>query len=291
MSSAEDAGPLNVWPADVSAVGATRVLRALPHPGAEAVGPFVFLDHFGPIPTKPGTLPAHPHAGIEVMTYLLAGSNEHRDSAGHMGRVQAGGAQWMRAGRGVLHSERILDDAPIVHGLQLWARMPVAMQDAAPSYRGIAAEEVPSWQAEGAAFRLLAGTWQGHVGPISLSLPAFMLHITLTPGAAVTIDLPEVAHEYGVYAIESSGDGLCVGVDTVLRLGDFAQLAANQTRFSCAHDLSAQEPAQLFVLGGEPAPRPLVFGGPFVFESQASLRRANQRFAAGDMGTLDGVPY
>jgi predicted RNA polymerase sigma factor len=80
------------------------------------------------------------------MTYLLAGSNEHRDSAGHRGMVQAGGAQWMRAGRGVLHSERIIaENATIEHGLQLWSRMPVAMQDDSPSYRGIAPEDVPNW--------------------------------------------------------------------------------------------------------------------------------------------------
>jgi quercetin 2,3-dioxygenase len=282
---------IDIWQAEQARVGATPVLRALPHPTAEAVGPSVFLDHFGPVPTRPGTLPAHPHAGIEVMTYLMAGASEHRDSAGHIGQVQAGGAQWMRAGRGVLHSERILAEAPIVHGLQFWARMPVAMQDDPPSYRGILASEVPTWVADGVTFRLLAGTWQGHTGPITLALPAFMLHLTLSPGHTVTVDLPVATHDYGAYAVESPENGLQLANGRVLPRGSFAHLNAEATALSVTHAAGASAPAEVFILGGEPAPRPLVFGGPFVFESRAALQRANERYAAGEMGTLDGVPF
>lgn len=298
MSDTRDEGRSKTWSSSSAFVGDTKVLRALPHPGAEAVGPFVFLDHFGPVVARSKTLPAHPHAGIEVMTYLLAGSNEHRDSAGHRGIVDAGGAQWMKAGRGVLHSERIIaENAPITHGLQLWSRMPIALQDDPPSYRGIKPEDVPTWQGDsdgreaGALFRLLAGTWRDRRGPISLTLPAFMLHISLAPGATVTVELPEKAHEYGAYAIKSPDDGLEVNFGFSLPRGEFALLASNEGSVVFSHAPGAGASADVFVLGGEPAPRPLVFGGPFVFESHSALQRANRRYAAGEMGTLDGVPF
>jgi quercetin 2,3-dioxygenase len=280
---------IEIWQAEKAHVGATTVLRALPVPSADALGPFVFLDHFGPMPTQPGTLPAHPHAGIEVMTYLMAGASEHRDSAGHIGQVQAGGAQWMRAGRGVLHSERILAEAPVVHGLQFWARMPVAMQDDPPSYLGVLAKDVPQWVENGITFRLLAGDWKGHTGPIKFALPAFMLHVSLPLGSSTTISLPNDAHEYGIYGITAAENGLSIEDNLPFVRGAFAKLPTASARFTVP--LHATSAAEVIVLGGEPAPRPLVFGGPFVFESQTALQRANQRYAAGEMGKLDGVPF
>ena len=141
----------STWQAQVAPVGNFEVLRALPTSQVQAVGPFVFLDHFGPAPARAETLPAHPHAGIEVMTVLLEGGNEHRDSMGHKGTVKTGGAQWMSAGSGILHAETALPElGATVHGLQLWARLPVALQDAEPAYRSVGAEDVPQWQYKGA---------------------------------------------------------------------------------------------------------------------------------------------
>src|SRR6187549_971733 len=91
----------------VASVGTFTVRRALPLRERHSVGPWVFLDHFGPFRVKPGQdgVGAHPHAGIETVTYILSGRQEHRDSAGHTGIVAAGGAQWMTAGRGIVHAE------------------------------------------------------------------------------------------------------------------------------------------------------------------------------------------
>ncbi|MEM9801789.1 MAG: pirin family protein, partial [Planctomycetota bacterium] len=103
-----------LWQAPTATVGSFGVLRPVPYGPIEAIGPFVFLDHFGPIEAPTGKLPAHPHAGIDVMTYLLEGANEHTDSLGNVGQIGPGGAQWMRAGRGVLHAERNLLEPCIV---------------------------------------------------------------------------------------------------------------------------------------------------------------------------------
>ncbi|MEO0399074.1 MAG: pirin family protein [Pseudomonadota bacterium] len=103
-----------VWKANTSMVGPVSVNRPLPTAKVPSIGPFVLLDHFGPVPAPREKLPAHPHAGIEVMTYLLDGANEHTDSLGNVGQIDAGGAQWMKAGSGILHTERsLLDRSPV----------------------------------------------------------------------------------------------------------------------------------------------------------------------------------
>src|SRR5881275_1163851 len=114
---------------DIAPVGTFTVRRALPLRERHALGPWVFLDHFGPFRVKPGEdgVGPHPHAGIETVTYLFSGRNQHRDSAGHTGIVAAGGAQWMTAGRGIIHAERPLAETPEelqMHGIQLWTSLP-----------------------------------------------------------------------------------------------------------------------------------------------------------------------
>ena len=276
-----------LWRSPTATVGNFSVLRPIPYGPMEAVGPFVFLDHFGPTTAATGKLPAHPHAGIEVMTYLLEGANEHTDSRGNVGQSGPGGAQWMRAGRGILHAEsNVLEQGSTMHGLQIWARLPIAEQDAAPDYRAIAADEMPTWSRDGADVRLLAGGLEGHEGPIPLALPALMAHVVLAPGATIALDRSGSDHEAGVCGIDVSA--ALDGEDTLVR-GTMARLAdgATSVRLACEGDA----PAAVLLIGGEPAPRPLHFGGPFVFDSPKALERAYQRYASGEMGALDGTPF
>lgn len=273
------------WRGTSEMVGEIPVLRLLPRREAEAIGPFVFLDHFGPIPAPRGKLPAHPHAGIEVMTYLLDGANEHTDSLGNVGRIAAGGAQWMRAGRGILHTERnLVDEASTMHGLQIWARLPVAEQGSAPEYRAIAAGEVPRWSRDGGELRLLAGQLEGHEGPIPLASPSVLAHLSVPAGAALDVALPAPAHEHAVYVIEADADAVLDGSVAAVP-GTMASAPTG------ADSIRIEGRAEVLLLGGEPAPRPLLFGGPFVFDSQAALLDAQRRYATGGMGTLDGVPF
>lgn len=279
------------WPAEQAPVGHFTVLRALPTHAVQAVGPFVFLDHFGPFAASPETLPAHPHAGIEVMTYLLEGANEHRDSAGHRGIVEAGGAQWMRAGRGILHAETNLPHiCPTIHGLQIWARLPRAVQHSEPAYRAIAASEVPQWTVQSTpgdgevGLRLLSGAFEGRQGPIPLSAPALLLHVQLPAASRVELNLPE-GWEYGAYGID--GATRLDGAEAPLQRGDFALLGQN----TLVLDNPGSAASNVLLLGGEAAERPLVFGGPFVLDSPAALRQAQRDFYAGKMGTLDDVPF
>ncbi|HEY8138395.1 MAG TPA: pirin family protein, partial [Methylocystis sp.] len=114
---------LKIAPSQASVGAGVAVLRSLPTPALEAVGPFVFLDQFGPGKPPPEGVPAHPHAGIEVISYLLSGENDHRDSFGNAGTITAGGAQWISSGRGMLHAEILRGGADgLMNTVQLWTR-------------------------------------------------------------------------------------------------------------------------------------------------------------------------
>lgn len=245
-------------------VGDFSVLRALPQPTRRHVGPFVFLDHFGPVTVKDGPgIPAHPHAGIEVITYLFAGSQVHRDSLGNENRVGAGGAQWITAGRGIIHAEKP-DVGAQIHGVQIWTSLPRAQKHVDPSYRGVQPEQVPEFAIGDATVRLLSGEYHGAVGPITLAQPSLLLHVRAA--AETTLPLPS-SFDLGVYSLSGQIDILSEG---------------NAFTFA---------PGEYILLGGEPAEEPLLFGGPFVMDSPENLQRAQRDYYSGRMGTLDGVPY
>lgn len=245
-------------------VGDFSVLRALPQAKRRHVGPFVFLDHFGPILVKEGPgIPAHPHAGIEVITYLFEGEQVHRDSLGNESRVGAGGAQWITAGRGIIHAEKP-DVGQRIHGVQIWTSLPVAKKHIEPNYQGVQAADVPAFTIGAAAFRVLAGDFNGAIGPITLAQPALLLHIKAA--AETTFPVPPEM-ELGVYSLTGQIDILSTGENVTLPAGDY------------------------ILLGGEPAEEPLLFGGPFVMDTPENLQRAQRDYYSGRMGTLDGVPY
>ncbi len=275
-------------PASAETVGTgLAVLRALPTPQCEAVGPFVFLDHIGPERPPAGGVPPHPHAGIEIITYLLQGSNDHRDSLGNHSRIESGGAQWICSGRGLIHAEYPRgDDSGVIHGVQLWTRQPAAQDSAEPRYASAAASAFPRAGVERGVLRLLCGDvaelFSGP-GPIRLASEATLLHLTLDAGGSATLPLKK-SHETALYTL--SGVAEVDGVSAAR--GEFAVLAP-----SSAVTIVNKGPGtlELLALGGKPAERPLFFRGPFVFNARESADRAYADFASGRMGSLDGVPF
>src|SRR6185503_892184 len=130
--------------------GGFAVNRPFPTEALAQVDPFLLLDEMGPAELRPGEAvgaPDHPHRGFETVTYILAGGVEHRDSAGHAGRIGPGDVQWMTAGRGVVHSEmptaELLRDGGRMHGFQLWVNLPRRDKMMGPRYQEIAAADIP----------------------------------------------------------------------------------------------------------------------------------------------------
>ena len=268
----------------IEPVGTFTVRRALPDGKRKSVGPWVFLDHFGPFRVKPGEdgVGPHPHAGIETVTYLLSGKNRHRDSAGHVGIVGAGGAQWMTSGRGIIHAEAPLADNEAemtMHGIQLWTTLPRALKLMPPRYQRIDASAIPEVAIAGGKIRVVAGEYESRNGPADALMPLLLWHVTLEAGARFHAEIP-AGFELAAYVISGAArfDG------TAALTGQLAiyDNADGDIEFSNGGDA----PLEILLLGGAPAEGPLVFHGPFVMNSVEQVRQAERAYHTGQMGTL-----
>ena len=267
-------------------VGTFTVRRALPDRQRHSVGPWVFLDHFGPFRVTPGVdgVGPHPHAGIETVTYLMSGRNQHRDSAGHEGIVAAGGAQWMTSGRGIIHAERPLaqDETEMtMHGIQLWTSLPRAQKLAEPAYQRIDASAIAERDAGGVKLRVVAGEMQGLRGPAQVRMPLVLAHVRLQPGTSFTTTVAQ-GFEMAAYVIDGRGR---MGESQRASTGELALFAEGDAPIAIANDSDAA--LDVMLLGGAPAEGPLVFHGPFVMNSVDQVRAAEVAYRTGRMGNLD----
>ena len=187
--------------------GGFVVRRLLPAAARQAVGPFLFYDHFGPVDVPADAdhdVRPHPHIGLATVTYLFEGAMLHRDSTGAVQRIEPGAINWMTAGRGIVHSERTppeLRGRPRrSHGLQLWAALPERDEEMAPSFVHTPAADIPLWQGDGAMVRVLVGEAFGLRSPVRTRSPTLYLDIQLRAGASLV--LPQAA-ERALYAVDA----------------------------------------------------------------------------------------
>ena len=279
---------------DLAPVGTFTVRRALPNRARHAVGPWVFLDHFGPFRVTPGKdgVGPHPHAGIETVTYLLSGRQQHRDSAGNTGIVAKGGAQWMTAGRGIIHAETpmpLTEQEHDLHGIQLWTTLPRALKSMAPRYQNITADRVAVVRAEGATVRVIGGEIAGVKGPGEALMPLVLAHVTADAGAAFEAEVP-AGFEMAAYVIAGEGR-FGESMDSAgasrprARTGELVLWSGDETTLRFSN--TSAEPLEVLVLGGAPAEGPLVFHGPFVMNNVDQVRAAEIAYRTGRMGTLE----
>jgi redox-sensitive bicupin YhaK (pirin superfamily) len=270
---------------EIARVANFDVRRALPDAGMRSLGPWVFLDHFGPFDIDPSDhgVPPHPHAGIETVTYLLSGTMHHRDSAGHEGKVGKGGAQWMTSGRGIVHAERpLVDEGPAkMHGIQLWTSLPRALKGTAPDYQQIDASKVTERVREGERLRVVAGELDGLAGPARTRMPTLLAHLTLAPGSRFEAAWPR-DFEAGVYVIE--GRARLEGAENGASIGQLAVLDGEGDAVRVEN--GGEGRLEVLLLGGAPAEGPLVFHGPFVMNSVEQVRAAERAYLSGAMGAL-----
>jgi redox-sensitive bicupin YhaK (pirin superfamily) len=269
--------------------GGFQVRRPLPAAGMRQVDPILLIDEMGPADYRPGEAvgaPDHPHRGFETVTYMLEGEFEHRDSAGHAGRINPGDVQWMTAGRGVVHSEmpsaRILHDGGVVHGFQIWVNLPARLKMTAPRYQEIEASRIPEARsADGLArVRVIAGEALGTSARIDTHTPFVYQHWILQPGARVIQPLP-ADHNGLLYvfqgAVQVAGTDLLDGQMGVLGSGDEIDIGVPG---------GAAVEAQLLLLGGVPLNEPMVQHGPFVMNTEAEIAQAVRDYQAGRMGEI-----
>jgi redox-sensitive bicupin YhaK (pirin superfamily) len=257
-------------------VGRSQVRRLLPAAKRQAVGPFLFFDHFGPVELEPfgdADIGPHPHIGLSTVTYLFDGSLVHRDSIGSVQAIEPGAINWMSAGRGIAHSERTPPELRGVrrraHGLQLWAGMPKALEDAEPSFAHTGAPAIPAGEREHAQVRVLVGRAWGMESPVAPVSETLYVDISLPAGGR--LDIPALASERALYAVEGAyqlrGKRMDPFAMVVLPSGDTVRVEADT-------------PARVMLIGGEPLDGPRFIWWNFVSSTQERIREAAAEWAA-----------
>jgi redox-sensitive bicupin YhaK (pirin superfamily) len=228
--------------------GGFKVRRILPSSTKQAVGPFLFFDHFGPLDVEPNAnhdVRPHPHIGLATVTYLFEGAINHRDSLGSVQRIEPGAINWMTAGSGIVHSERTPPDLVgkihRSHGLQLWAGLPKAHEETAPSFTHTPAEAIPELKIGDADIRILIGTAFGMTSPVETYSETLYLDVVLSAGQEINFDTLPI--EAAIYPVK----GELVIDDAELALHTMALLdTKNVTR------VVAKTEARFVLIGGEP---------------------------------------
>jgi redox-sensitive bicupin YhaK (pirin superfamily) len=262
--------------------GGFTVRRYLPAATRQAVGPFLFFDHFGPVEAGPQDqhdVRAHPHIGLATVTYLFEGAMQHRDSLGRVQRIEPGAINWMTAGRGIVHSERTPEDLRQVarrsHGLQLWVALPAADEEMAPDFSHTPAADIPALEVGGARLRVLVGSAFGATSPVAVRSPTLYLDIALSAGDA--FPLPP-AEERAVYVVE--GQAQLDGED--LPPGRLVVLAPGEEPM-----LSAEGLARVVLVGGAPLGHRHMWWN-FVSSRKERIVQAADDWAAGRFPAVPG---
>ncbi|KUG08491.1 pirin family protein [Solirubrum puertoriconensis] len=263
---------IDARPAAISA--GFNVRRILPFRMRRMVGPFIFMDHAGPVNLAPEQLTnldvlPHPHIGLSTVSYLFGGQVTHRDSLGVEQIIRPGEVNWMTAGSGIAHSERFEDPATLAGGslemIQTWVALPEADEETAPSFVNYQPHELPVFTDTGVWMRLIAGNAYGLRNDVRTHSPLFYLHVVLQPGAR--FGLPQGHAERGAYVAKGS-----------VEVGGRTYTAGQLLVFTPGQDpiLLAREASTLMLLGGEHV------GDRFIWWNFVSSRRERIEQAKAD---------
>ena len=274
----------------------TRAFAGVPY---QDLDPFIHMDQMGEVeyaPYEPRGTSWHPHRGFETFTYMIDGTFQHQDSHGGGGTIQDGATQYMTAGSGVLHIETPPDalvmSGGVFHGIQLWINLPAAKKMINPAYQSLEGGDVAlvSSQDGGSLIRVLAGEIDGHKGPGKSQTPMTIAHITIAPGASVSIPWNP---EFNALAYTLAGQGtvgelvdgnpqakISTGSLAVFGAGDRLVITADQKQDSRHNAL------EIFLLGGQPIKETVVAYGPFVMNDKAGIIQAMEDYQYGRFGQI-----
>lgn len=243
---------------------AVRVKRILPFRQRRMVGPFIFMDHAGPISEAPPQMSSldvlpHPHIGLSTVSYLFGGQVTHRDSLGVEQIIRPGEVNWMTAGSGIAHSERFEDPAALAGGLEMiqtWVALPEKDEEANPSFNNYKPEQLPIFTDTGVWMRLIAGNAYGLRNEVPTASPLFYMHVVLQSGAR--FGLPKEHSERGCYIVKGS-----------VEVAGVTYRQGQMLVFNRGVDplIRAKEDTTLMMLGGEPV------GERFIWWNFVSSRR------------------
>ncbi|MGS2762968.1 pirin family protein [Sinomicrobium sp. M5D2P9] len=269
-------------------IGDLTINRMVPNRYADAVGPFVFLDHIVP-KRQPAVMDsgtgAHPHRGIATLSYIIDGEDEHFDSAGNYAKVHSGGVQWMKAGNGIVHDETLNVDSDAgtnrTHAFQFWINLPAKNKAEKPEYLAIHAHEVPqkALSDNRGWIKVIVGDYEGLHSAIPNYSIQFLYHIQLEPGKDFTVFMEK---NIEVAAFLPTKHALLNGAE--FRAGEFVEFDRNAGEITIENKL--QGPIDVMLFGGERYSEPIVAEGPFVMNSRSEIADAYRDFYAGKYGKI-----
>jgi len=260
-----------------------RLLRVIGQPALRHLDPFLMLDRI--FSDDPGAyirgFPDHPHRGFETVSIMLDGKIRHRDSRGNQGVITGGGAQWMTAGRGIIHSEMPEQDRGLLSGFQLWVNLPAAEKMCPQFYQDLGPEKLAHASlSSGGAARLISGRLDGLSGPVrARPTDPTLLTLTLEDDRPFVLDLPE---EYTAFAFVHAGAASIGPEDRPQRVaaGSLALLGPGRRLRLQARD----ERAGVLIAAARPLREPIAQRGPFVMNTDQEINKAWADYRA---GTLD----
>ncbi|HTF80191.1 MAG TPA: pirin family protein [Cytophagales bacterium] len=257
----------------------------LPSPELKQVDPFIFLNHHGPqvYPASNNGLPfgPHPHRGMETVTIIVEGDIMHKDSVGHVSVIEAGGVQWMTAGKGLIHAEVSSDTFKSAGGaleiLQLWLNLPAKYKMVEPFYKGLQKDEIPSIEIkDGVKLQLISGEWEGRQGAFSSITEVYLYVLDLYADKEVTFTINT---DRNVFFYVIAGHLSVNGSDTE---------AFHLVEFDNDHtEIHIKSYANTKILFGhaQPINEPLVAQGPFVMNTTQEIEQAYADYKNGYFGT------
>jgi redox-sensitive bicupin YhaK (pirin superfamily) len=255
-----------------------NVRRILPFRLRRMVGPFIFMDHAGPVAVEPQNASAmdvlpHPHIGLSTVSYLFGGQVTHRDGLGVQQIIRPGEVNWMTAGSGISHSERFEDPAALAGGslemVQTWVALPDKDEESSPAFDNYKADELPIFSEDGVWMRLIAGNAFGLRNGVKTHSPLFYLHVILQKGAH--FGLPKGHPERAIYIAKGS-----------IEVSARSYTAGQMLVFSNGVDpkITANESATLMLLGGEPLGEKFIWWN-FVSSRKERIEQAKEDWKEG----------
>ncbi len=253
-----------------------KLNRTIGTPQLDHLDPFLLLDAFHTEDAADyiAGFPDHPHRGFETVTYMIEGRMRHRDNQGNSGLLRSGGAQWMTAGRGIVHSEMPEQEDGLMSGFQLWVNLPADRKMCPPRYQDIDPEDVPEMtRADSVRVRVVAGEAAGLKGAATgIAVDPLYIDVSLPPGTSFT---QPVARGHTGFAYVFQGK---------VRIGDTDvgnQVLAELTDGEAVTVTAPGDPARLLLIAGRPLGEPIARYGPFVMNTREELAQAFEDFQRG----------
>ncbi|QEH42642.1 pirin family protein [Chitinophaga sp. XS-30] len=263
------------------------VIQPLPHKDFRFANPFIVLHHIGPETIPAGSamrIHPHPHRGFSPVSFFIQGAGYHMDNAGHSGTIEAGGIQWMFAGKGLLHSEgptkEILEKGGVQEMIQIWVNVPKAHKWDEPYYQSASKEQLPRvLEQDGVELRLASGEYEGKRSPMKSFTPVIAINGAIEKGKTVSIT---ATPGYQALLYVSKGSFLVNGQETA----QMHQLVV----FEKEHDeivITANEDSAILYLSAEPIDEPVAAKDNFVMNTPEEVEQAMADYRNGVFGTLE----